>query len=215
MAITSSPAAIGTCTTEPMIMRSPARSPFRYRVKQSGDRQQQVGVVMRRSCGGAPLAVDDEATLGPVAKPRSVQGAGTTYERESRRFTREAPSGGNQVGTKRVPSCPLVSSRVTSCHLENPLRAWNSALDRAFRAARPSAYGTEGHRFESCRARFLSGSTEPNLEERWASSDRVGTRWEREFGLAGGVGCPSDALQWPLALDLRSSKPTLYPGHAW
>jgi hypothetical protein len=48
---------------------------------------------------------------------------------------------------------PLVSPRVLSCHLDNPLRAWNSALERAFRADRPSAYGTEGRRFESCRAR--------------------------------------------------------------
>jgi len=50
--------------------------------------------------------------------------------------------------------CPRVSPRVLSCHLENLLHAWNSALERAFQPARPPAYGTEGHRFESCRARF-------------------------------------------------------------
>src|SRR5918999_3516849 len=62
------------------------------------------------------------------------------------RAARRWEPGGNETG-------PLVSPRVLSCHLEKPLRAWNSALEWGFRADSPPAYGTEGLRVESLSAR--------------------------------------------------------------
>jgi hypothetical protein len=62
-------------------------------------------------------------------------------------------TGGNEVGTNRVRGWRLV---VSSCHLENGLRAGNCPRTPAFRAARATAYGTEGQRFESSRARLRS-----------------------------------------------------------
>jgi hypothetical protein len=52
-------------------------------------------------------------------------------------------------------SRPLMAPCVPSCHLEKSLCAGNSAWRAGCPVARASLYGTEGHRFESCRAPSL------------------------------------------------------------
>jgi hypothetical protein len=71
----------------------------------------------------------------PASQPASGVGTrvGTRWER---------------IASSRGLSCPLVSS-------QNPLSAGNSAWHRQCRTGRAAFYGTEGHRFESCRARSV------------------------------------------------------------
>jgi hypothetical protein len=85
--------------------------------------------------GGAPNTARVSARAGPIRAS-----VGTRWE---------------QIGSYRGSRCPLVSLRESG--------AMQGILDenRGCRAARATAYGTEGQRFESSRARFVSQKIMP------------------------------------------------------
>jgi hypothetical protein len=131
----------------------------------SARRRGRAGNRCHRLQAGAPLnqqraaAGRHEVGQGPRTGPRAARPStprATPGARHAAALARIRERGGNK-------SRPLVASRVRSCHLERCRSAGNSAWERNRRTGSASFYGTEGHRFESRRARSGRGSTKPNL----------------------------------------------------
>ena len=126
------PTPAGTAWARPSTQPTPRR---RIDLERGGeDRHGPSAGAAYHGGGGAPNTARVSARAGPIRASVGTK-VGTRWE---------------QIGSQRGCRCPLVSLRESGAVQGIPDE------NRGCRAARATAYGTEGQRFESSRARFVS-----------------------------------------------------------